>query len=91
MIRNKKAVELPITAIIIFVILIVVAVVLIVIFTSKARTGAEQIGSCALKQGTCSNNIAPNFDTSCPEGYISLGSTPDCKIADTQNRCCLKV
>ncbi len=91
MIKSKKAVELPITAIIIFVILIVVAVVILVIFVRKTGTGAEQITSCGLKQGTCSNNLAPNFDTRCPSGYVSLGGTSDCKSGDTQNACCLSV
>ena len=90
MLRNKKGIELSITAIIIAVLSLLVLVVLAIIFTGRTGIFAKQVAECATKGGHC--YTACGDETIGSQNYATADPTTKCAdIGGEPALCCLAV
>jgi hypothetical protein len=90
MLRNKKGIELSITAIIIVVLSLLVLVVLAIIFTGRTGIFAKQVGECATTGGKCFTACGSEDVGSA--GYPTAQPTTKCAdIGGEPAVCCLAI
>lgn len=86
MIKRGKAQGMPVNVIIIAVLALIVLFVLAALFTGRTRLFAENLESCASKQGQCRATICETGETTVPNTKCSQED-----IGAGRKTCCIKV
>ena len=84
--KNKKSVELTMSAIIIAVLALVALIVMIAIFSNSTGKVSQNLGSCEAKGGKCANEFS---DGACNSEYPISIVVSNCESA--KNKCCIKI
>ena len=86
MLKKGKAQGMPINVIIIAALALIVLFVLATLFTGRTRLFAENLESCASKQGECKPKCEPPGETAIPNAKCSKED-----IDAGKKTCCIKV